>query len=341
MMRNAMALLMLCSLVLPAVAMDRAMEDAIRHGAMAKISYRVIDDEGCPISNAVAHVWFSSYARHQDDADWLVTTDANGMFTVEHRTNESLDCGFDKEGYYHSSDQIMFRDRKDIFPAVKNGKWQPYGEKRTVVLKRIKNPIEINRHSKCGGLKIPDYNTWIGFDFERYSFVRPYGDGEVPDVLLRFSMDDSPARGYYSQMEVSFTNNPYAGAYRLKRDEKSEFQFSYTAKTNEQYNSVYVFRYEHGLSKPPVELKLPKDEYLIFRTRTELDDEGNLKSAYYGRLGAWDFVGPAGVVISNLAFNPTPNDTNLEDAETARRSLKRRSHQLEREQGKRTAGNTK
>ena len=100
-MRKFLAFAALSRLVLHVVAMEPAMEDAIRHGAMAKISYRVIDDEGCPISNAVAHVWFSSYARHQDDADWLVTTDTNGMFTVEHRTNESLVCGFDKDGYYH------------------------------------------------------------------------------------------------------------------------------------------------------------------------------------------------------------------------------------------------
>ena len=87
---------------------DQAMKDAIRNGAIAKICYRVVDDEGEPVSNAVAHVWFSSYSRHQDDANWKVLTDANGMFTVEHRTNESLDCGFDKDGYYHSSDQILF-----------------------------------------------------------------------------------------------------------------------------------------------------------------------------------------------------------------------------------------
>ena len=99
MMYKIIALVSLCPFVLPVAAMDPAMEDAIRHGAMARISYRVIDEEGAPVSNAVAHVWFSSYARHQDDADWLVTTDTNGMFTVEHRTNESLDCGFDKEGY--------------------------------------------------------------------------------------------------------------------------------------------------------------------------------------------------------------------------------------------------
>ena len=340
-MKKIVCSILFCVSLQSIAEVDSDFVNAIRHGAMAKGSLRVLDAVGIPVTNTNVHVWFSSYGRPQDNADWYVATDTNGVITVSHRTNEDLSWLVRKEGYYETHGRIQFRDRKKDSPKVKDGEWQPYGETRTVVLKRIKNPIEINRHSKCGGLKIPDYNTWIGFDFERYSFVRPYGDGEVSDVLLRFSMDDSPVRGYYSQMEVSFTNSPYAGAYRSKRDEKSEFQFSYSAKTNEQYNSVYVFRYEHGLSMPPVELKLPKDEYLIFRTRTELDDEGNLKSAHYGRLGAWDFVGPAGVVISNLAFNPTPNDTNLEDAETARRSLKRRSHQLEREQSKRTAGVTK
>ena len=124
MRRKILVLATFCSFVTLAFPIDEAMKEAIRHGAMARICYRVIDDEGVPVSNATAHVWFSSYARHQDNADWLVSTGSNGMFVVEHRTNESLDCGFDKEGYYHSSDQILFRDRKDVPIKVKDGKWQ-------------------------------------------------------------------------------------------------------------------------------------------------------------------------------------------------------------------------
>lgn len=111
-------------------------ELAIREGALGKYIYRVVDDEGCAVSNAQAHVWFRSYGRPQDKADWIVETDTNGMFTVEHRFNEKFSVGIDKKGYYHSHDEINYL----AMPAlpVENGRWQPYGELRVVQLNRIK-----------------------------------------------------------------------------------------------------------------------------------------------------------------------------------------------------------
>lgn len=243
MMRKFMAFAMLSPLVLQVAAMEPAMEDAIRHGAMAKICYCVIDDEGCPVCNAVAHVWFSSYARHQDDADWLVTTDTNGMFTVEHRTNESLDCGFDKDGYYHSSDQILFRDRKDVPVKVKDGKWEPYGEMRTVVLKRIKNPWSAKVHTdEQRHRKIPAFDQWLPFDMEVSDWLAPYGNGVHNDVLLRFNKAGSGRVGDFAfTMDACFTNNPYAGFYSKPLDMFSDLRTDYCADTNADYCTDYRF----------------------------------------------------------------------------------------------------
>ena len=52
---------------------------ALRDGALGRYTYRVVDDEGNVVSNARAHVWFTSYGRPQDKADWIVETDTNGM----------------------------------------------------------------------------------------------------------------------------------------------------------------------------------------------------------------------------------------------------------------------
>ena len=200
-------LVALCTFVLSVAAMDSLMENAIRHGAMAKIRYRVVDDEGAPVSNVVAHVWFSSYARHQDDAEWFVTTDTNGMFTVEHRTNESLDCGFDKEGYYHSSDQILFRKRKGVSVMVVDGKWQPYGETRTVVLKRVQKPQEMLGPDCPPQRKIKIYDKWLGFDLEKGDFLPPMGVGAEADMLVRFRLNGHMPDDWSIMMDVSFTNN--------------------------------------------------------------------------------------------------------------------------------------
>ena len=314
MMRKFIVFAVLSPLVLQVVAMEPAMEDAIRHGAMAKICYRVIDDEGCPVSNAVAHVWFSSYARHQDDADWLVTTDTNGMFTVEHRTNESLDCGFDKDGYYHSSDQILFRDRKDVPVKVKDGKWQPYGEMRTVVLKRIKNPWSAKVHTdEQRHRKIPAFDQWLPFDMEVSDWLAPYGNGVHNDVLLRFNKAGSGRVGDFAfTMDACFTNNPYAGFYSKPLDMFSDLRTDYCADTNADYCTDYRFMID-AIGKGRVkEMGLEKDSYLVFRTRTQVDENGKLVGAHYGKYcGGWRSDNTE-LHLGAGCFNPVENDTNIE-----------------------------
>ena len=324
MIHKIMALAATCTLILPAVAMEPAMEDAIRHGAIAKICYRVIDDDGCPVSNAVAHVWFSSYARHQDDADWLVTTDKNGMFTVEHRTNESLDCGFDKEGYYHSSDQILFRDRKDVRVKVKDGKWQPYGETRTVVLKRIKNPyaVKVFSDEQCHR-KIPAFEQWLPFDMEQSDWLAPYGKGKCNDVLLRFEKAGSGRVGdFVYSMEACFTNNPHAGFYCKPMDEFSDLKTDYYADTNASYCANYRFLID-AISKGPVKIMgLEKGSCLVFRTRTRVDENGKLIGAHYGKYcGSWRSDRKE-LHFGGGCFNPVENDNNIEGDQTLFYKLK-------------------
>ena len=314
MMRKFIVFAVLSPLVLQVVAMEPAMEDAIRHGAMARISYRVIDEEGAPVSNAVAHVWFSSYARHQDDADWLVTTDTNGMFTVEHRTNESLDCGFDKDGYYHSSDQILFRDRKDVPVKVKDGKWQPYGEMRTVVLKKIKNPWSAKVHTdEQRHRKIPVFDQWLPFDMEVSDWLAPYGNGVHNDVLLRFNKAGSGRVGDFAfTMDACFTNNPYAGFYSKPLDMFSDLRTDYCADTNADYCTDYRFMID-AIGKGRVkEMGLEKDSYLVFRTRTRVDENGKLVGAHYGKYcGGWRSDNTE-LHLGAGCFNPVENDTNIE-----------------------------
>ena len=58
---------------------------------------------------------------------------------------------------------------------------------------------------------------------------------------------------------------------------------------------------------------------MIFRTRTHVDENGNLISAHYGKIyGLWEFS--TMIRAKDIFFNPTPNDTNLEDMTTFKES---------------------
>ena len=98
------------------------LRNAYKYGAEAKLVYQVVDDECKPVCDATAHVWFRSYGREQDNADWIVRTDSNGVFVVVHRLNEKFSCIVNKAGYYQSRDERSYFDMKansmDVFSVV-------------------------------------------------------------------------------------------------------------------------------------------------------------------------------------------------------------------------------
>ena len=308
---------------------------AIQDGALGKYVYRVVDDEGVPVSNATAHVWFKSYGRPQDKADWIIETDTNGMFVAEHRFNEKFSVGIDKEGYYHTHDEVNYFGMAD--PKVVDGKWQPYGETRTVVLKKIKNPIAIGEFGRCS-IKIPVYDEWVGFDFERRMWVPPYGDGRFSDVLLKFGRTlVNRQTDYKMTMDVSFTNNPFAGCYKMTKDEFSERKTVYNAMPKSDFCAALSYIQERHPDSPRNDNRIGKDSYLVFRTRTKIDEDGKLISAHYGIIsGQWSFFDT--MLSGGYLFNPIPNDTNLEDAETYRLSILRKKQNDEFERRRKEKG---
>ena len=327
-----MRIFVLCLLTLTTMRLLASVNEdaylALRNGAIGKYTYRVVDDEGSAVANVQAHVWFKSYGRPQDKADWIVETDTNGMFTVEHRFNEKFSVWFYKEGYYRSDDEINYLVMEQL--PVKNGQWQPFGRVKNIVLKPIKAPVDVGSFGRCSRL-IPVYDEWIGFDLECQEWMPPFGNGKCPDVLLRFGKSLVHRQTDYKMtMEVCFTNNPYAGFYKMKEDAWSERKTVYHADMGAVFLPTEMYIQERHPNVAKVDTRLDNDSYLVFRTRTRIDAEGNLVSAHYGIIrGRWSFFET--MLCGGCLFNPTPNDTNLEDLETARLSQLRREQELDRE----------
>ena len=231
-------LALIVSIVLYADA-NGEMRAALRNGAKGKYIYTVVDDAGQPVVGAQAHVWFTSYGRPQDKADWIVESDTNGMFTVEHLFNEKMSLSVYKDGYYRSHEEINYLAMSKL--PVADGKWQPYGERRTIILKRILNPHPMLGPARTPQRKITVYDKWLGFDLERCDFLPPMGEGREEDVLVRFRSRDVSRNDWLIAMDVSFTNYPYAGAYRLKKDMASEMWSVYQADSNAVYATELSF----------------------------------------------------------------------------------------------------
>ncbi len=296
-------------------------QKALRKGAMAKIIYRIVDDEGGSVSNVSVNIeWQNDYPRKT----WYdsLCSDERGYVEISEKVGGRMSAGFHKDGYYSSFDKIDFHWRKGVSPVLIDGKWQPYGENRTIVLKRIKNPTELSFCNwRSEPYNPPITNVWIGLDLEKGKWCSPYGEGEYEDLKVKFSGVIFDRYSRDTTTEISFTNIPYAGFYILEKDSYSTFDTCYDASTNATAysQSYFLFKNKDALSMPKnqrISLHLEKDKYMVFRTRCKVDESGKLISAHYGKISGAFYGGVLRLLFdgngSGIYFNPVPNDTNLE-----------------------------
>ncbi len=295
------------------VSKDKTRWIANARGAKAKERFRVVDDLGNPVSRARIDGQWGTPSSNA--ATFEGETDTNGVFSVMGVTRDMVRFTVNKKGFYSSHGEVRYIDSWAV-PAVKNGVWQPGNVERRVVLKRVRNleKLAVPSREKIMECKVPVQDEWIPFDLEAFDWNAPYGTGRFPDVLLRFHERKTAAWNDFTVcMDVCFTNNPYAGAYELKKDLFSDFKTVYKADSNAVYRSNFAYKCERTASGQGTVHMLGRDSYLVFRTRTKVDEDGNLKSAHYGVIqGEWSFDGKS-MSFSDGCFNAHENDVNVED----------------------------
>ena len=293
-------------------------------GARAKEILRVVDQDGLPVMNARIYgsFWPGDNGKKYILVDGL--TNADGEYIAEGMSKWKLTYQVMKTGHYNSSGMIDYLAITNL-PVIKNGKWQPYGTVRAVPLRKIKNlgKLQVFPDSKrmCRW-KIPVKDKWIGFDLEVFDWVEPVGTGKNGDMLIRFRSEmKNQYFDFRFDMDISFTNNPYAGVYERKKEKFSMFEWEYHANTNNVFKDSLSFWCEKRPGKRGVTKCLPEDSYLVFRTRTKVDEYGRLKEAHYGVISGEWISGSETMRISDACFNPVPNDTNIEDGYYLRKKV--------------------
>lgn len=221
-------------------------------GAKAQECFLVIDLDGVGVANAAVCCTFRTGGGTTGWNDVHGLTDTNGICTINGISKADMEYRVSKNGYYCSRGQVKYMETHSV-PAVVDGRWQPYGEKRTVVLKRIKDPYAVKVHAdeQCHR-KIPVFGQWLSFDMEVSDWLAPYGNGVHNDVLMRFEKAGSGRVGDFAYtMDACFTNNPHAGFYCKPMDEYSDLKTDYCADTNANYCTNYRYVID-AISKGPV-----------------------------------------------------------------------------------------
>lgn len=285
---------------------------SMTYGARVKTFLQILDQDGTPVPNAFVSVGFLEQYNKQTKLKGM--TSDKGVFCMEGECTSMVGCSVAKEGFY--GHRFMWQyPRPNTDPPTADGKWQPYGATNVVILKKILTPVQMSHPEIVFHRPFP-LDKWHGYDLETNEWLPPWGNGSHSDMLVKLTLyATNQINDFRATMEVCFTNNPFGGVVFAKKDVESEMKSTYMANTNDVYAQQASFIYERHF-KQKVDTRMDKDTYCIFRTRTTLDEKGNLKTAHYGKIyGPWLFFGD---MAADVFFNPTENDPNLEDAETAR-----------------------
>jgi len=251
----------------------------------------VVDEIGTPVAGAKIKI---SYDMSTNLIVGL--TDTNGMFTASCH-GDSVDLAFlvDKPGYYHS--RINYHLGFDYDPAI----WNPA---KTIVLKQIGQPIPM--YAKKINAQPPDNGKPIGYDLIVGDWVAPYGKGINPDILFIREYNRKSLQDYDYKLTVSF---PKAGdgiqefQVPYKNMEGSALRLPHEAPADGYQPQIVRLNISHTGQKLIFDYDENRNYFL--RVRAVLDENGNVKSALYGKIYG-DFMQFA------YYLNSTPNSRNVE-----------------------------
>ena len=109
---------------------------------MAKMELRITNDDGAPIPYANVDVFMGMNFRSKG---YSITgrTDTNGIFVVKGKTcGDEIVVNIAKAGFYRTAKTFKFAEMGHEH-EVSDGHWQPYGKRENIILRDIRNPIEL------------------------------------------------------------------------------------------------------------------------------------------------------------------------------------------------------
>ena len=240
---------------------------------MAKIVVKVMDEVGSPINNAHLNIRFSS-----NSGTVKGYTDDHGIFEAKAMSNDGVILGdITKEDYYESG-------LAHSFYVTRFGMWQPWGKEFTVVMRPIVNPVPM--YVRNTFFDFPVLGKEVGFDLEKADWVIPYGLGTQADFIFKVERRYDNVDNFDATMTLTFIN-PFDGIQVVKDDGGGDFNAGSGYRLPRMApESGYQPSIHKRLSRGSFGRHSDKsdDNNYIFRVRSEVDKDGKLKRAMYGKI---------------------------------------------------------
>jgi hypothetical protein len=276
----------------------------------ASATAKVVDEDGKPIPDAEVHISFIVNAKRE----WGMGTNmkrgvsgADGMWYAEgNSAMPEVSVSAIKAGYYKSGTGFNFHTRSIL------NRWEPWNPTVEVVLKKERNPVAMY-NKRTEGLKIPVFDKPVGFDLEKGDWIAPYGKGLVADLIFAFWVNDRSYKDYECGFTLTFSNTSDGiQEYWPSKDDQSYYKWPFEAPETGYISQVSKEK-EMRPDKPYRSNEKDHVSYL-FRVRTQVDANGKVVSARYGKIGGEFGFDPAGSLVFNYYFNPD-GTRNLEHDE--------------------------
>jgi hypothetical protein len=277
---------------------------ALRDGAKAQVTFRIVDQVGNLVTGASVQV---SFVRR--GCKWVYgISDENGLYLAKGKSNKILYC-INKEGYYPTETEYTFGGEGNI--VLNDGHWLPWNQTNTVILKKVINPVAMFAYVDYR--VVPVKGTNVAFDLENADWLPPYGKGVYADLIVNFDHQWTDAWTGFRKMQLTFGTNALDGVRRYTADDFSKLKSIYEAPVDGYEKSV-SWSMEGTKGEKTVFNVPPDSEYFIFRVRTEVDEKGKIVKANYGKIYGpvgYGMRGPNQIVLYSY-FNPEVNSRNLE-----------------------------
>lgn len=304
--------LFLCALLLLPTADARGASSV----AEAKIIVSVTDEHGQPVSNAHVSVAFDTPRSALDLWKGLKAehvgglTDGHGMFTASGQTVRGIRLAATLAGYYKSTQAFQFSKEE-------GGRWTPYSPTLGVVLRKRDDPVPLLA-KKLHSVELPATDAALGYDLLAGDWVAPHGRGVEPDLAFTLVRDYRGRFEYSSTLTIAMTgkHDGFVGIQDRDVIPESELRFPREAPDGEYDTTNIVLTVSVRPGQGEKLTYSTATQNFFFRVRTEVDENGRVKKALYGKL-----IGPiewglhdtkTGKLRLTYYVNPEPNDRNLE-----------------------------
>ena len=305
-------LLMACSVAVAGRRVEMGGMDyayAVRDGAKAAVTLKIVDDVGNVVTGANVQVSFMFRG-----GKWLKgISDDKGLYSVQGRCSGEFIYDAKKAGYYPTDGDYSYPGEGNIRLAagtLQPLKWLPYNPTNTVILKRIKNPVPM--YVRRVDIKIPVIGTQVAYDIEKDDWVAPYGKGLKSDIIVTYEAKWIDPWTGSKKITLMFGTNGFDGVQCRKADYFSSLLSEYLAPLDGYQRSI-SWAFERTTESKSGEFESPKGDYYIFRVRTETDSQGRITYANYGKIyGPIQYGNGCANMQFLCYFNPEVNGRNLE-----------------------------